>query len=172
MHPMLRLTKEEKLYCDYYESQGKRGVLERRYPETIVLTAAQPSATIRHLTTRRARVFMVTWSGQVFAARVEVQNSTGEHLTVNGSVHLPCLCGTMPLSTYSRRVDVVTPSQQHQLASRWTFVIEPNTVLEAGQQLTFTYSLEDSTDSPPKDGWLIKHIVHAWEFPNWQGGIL
>lgn len=173
MHPLLRLTREERQYCDYYETQGKRGVLERRYPARIVLTSSTPSVTVRHITTRRARVFMVTWAGDTSMMRVEIQNSTGEHVTVGGSVHIPCLSGHSPVSTLSRRTDLALPAALYPWDTRWTFVLEPNVVLEAGQQLTITYYLEDPQDpNIPEEGWLLKHVVHTWEFPNWEGGIL
>jgi hypothetical protein len=173
MRPTLRLTAEERLWNDYYTTGGKPGVLQRSDPATVVLDAAHRTVTTRQVTTRRCRVYAITWTGDVYAARVTIGVSTGERLVVTPT-HIPLLSGHAPHSTASRLPGLAaypTTGSASQAAPQFCFLIEPNLVLPGDVQLQFDYDLEDAGDQVIADGgsYLIQHVIHRWEFPGFGG---
>lgn len=183
--PLLNLTEDERKWNDYYDSpDGRRGVLVRRYPQTVLLDGTRRTATVNQSTPRRARVYAVTWSGDVQALRVAIKLSTGEQLTM-GPCHLPLLCGASPLSTLSVNANIISPvwpafSQAQpnlaaQLPHAFAWIIEPNTVLDGNAQMIFTYDLENPDypiplSGPGVTGFQVQQVVHQWEFPGYEGG--
>ena len=186
--PLLNLTDDEKRWNDYYDNptDGRRGVIVRRYPADIVLDGTRRLAVVNQSTPRRARVYCVTWSGDVQALKVSIKLSTGEQLTPGGPVHLPLLCGAVPWSTLSVNAflippvwptyDPLAPAPAAQLPPAFAWVIEPNVVLDGNAQLIFSYELENpnypipvlSTGQP--NAFNVQQVVHQWEFPGYEGG--
>ena len=176
MHPLLRLTPEEKVWNDYYTKGSRLGVLDRAYPATVKLSGSNPTAVAIFQTARRSRVWSVTWAGDVFAARVVLTDSTGERYTVD-PCHIPLLSGHSPLST--RTVSTSLPSYPLppfataalHTPPQWRFLLEPNIVLPGVKQLRFEYDLENRTDPALQLGteYTIYQVVHVWEFPGFRG---
>lgn len=178
MRPQLRLTDEERQWNSYYDTTtGQRGVLQRADPADVVLDSAHRTVTTRQVTTRRVRVYAITFTGDVYAARVSVYVSTGEKLVVTPT-HIPLLSGHAPHSTRSRLPGLAAyPTAASGAASathappQYTFLIEPNLVLPGDVQLLFDYDLEDPDDQVITNGgsYRIQHVVHRWEFPGFGG---
>lgn len=181
MHPVLRLTEEERRYNDYYDSGTRRGVLERRYPYTTTLTQTSPNNTIVHRTTRRSRVFMFTFSGDLQGVKFKLRTATGEQF-IQDAIHLPALVGASPRDPRSRNFGLVPvnfPNYNNQNASIWQgqglypFIIEPNIVLPGSRDLYLDFTPALRNDPVLGDtGYSINVIVHVWEFPGFQGGAM
>jgi len=185
MFSLLRLTAEEKRWCGYYTTRNadgsiKPGVIQRRYTQDLTLSAATPTDTRTVLATRRARVSKITWSGDVYAARVKVRDSVGESYTVD-PLHIPLLAGVSPHSTLT--VSPQIPPYPDELVAgdiavhqgpRWVWLIEPNIVLPGKIALFLDYSLENPNDPNLIDGrtYIIQQCVEQWEFPGFQGGAM
>lgn len=184
--PLLNLTDDEKRFNDYYDNaDGRRGVLVRRYPRDVVLDGTRRLAVVNQSTPRRARVYCVTWSGDVQAMKVSIKLSTGEQLTM-GPVHLPLLCGAVPWSTLSINATVMpptwpvwdtqSPAPAAQLPPAFAWVIEPNVVLDGNAQMIFSYELENANYPIPvvqtgqPNAFNVQQVVHQWEFPGYEGG--
>jgi hypothetical protein len=183
--PVLRLTPEELRWNDYYDMpDGRRGVLARALTKTITLDAAHLAASTFTVSSRRSRVYAITFSGDVTAAKVNVQSGSGEqYVGVGDFAHIPLLCGGCPHSTLDQGTPFpalypsaptlgAVPIVPH--AARPTlFEIEPNIVLPGAKQLQFNFALENPTD-PSIFGenavvYQIEFVVHLWEFPKWRG---
>jgi hypothetical protein len=185
MFTLLRLTAEERRWNDYYPTRKpdgsvRLGVLLRRYAQTVSLSSAQPTAVLTHFTSRRSRVWCVTWSGDVYGLRVKLRDSTGESYLVD-SCHLPTLSGVSPHSPLSvlpilppYPAAIVPGDAALQSPPRWQWLIEPNIVLPGLKQLLFEYSLENTSDPALAAGgaYRVTQVVHAWEFPGYQGGAM
>lgn len=181
--PVLRLTEEELRWNDYYDMpDGRRGVLARALTKTITLDAAHQAASTFTVSSRRSRVYAITWAGDVTAVRVKVESGSGEqYLGVADFMHIPLLCGGSPHSTLNEGVPFPPfyPSAGKTAnavshATRQTLLeIEPNIVLPGAKQLQFSYILENPND-PSIVGedavtYTIEMVVHLWEFPKWRG---
>jgi len=181
--PVLRLTPEELRWNDYYDMpDGRRGVLARALSKTITLDAAHPSASTFTVSSRRSRVYAITWSGDVTAARVNVQSGSGEqYLGVGSFCHIPLLCGGCPHSTLDQGAPfpALYPSKAasatavSHAARPFLLELEPNIVLPGAKQLQFSYTLENATDpsigGQTPTAYTIEMVVHVWEFPKWRG---
>lgn len=179
LRPLLRLTEEERKWNSYYgRAGGKPGVIQRVYPASVILSSSQPTASVVFRTSRRCRVYGITWSGDTNALRVAISSATGEQYT-DGPCHIPLLSGHSPHST----LDVVPflppwpngTNTDYALRAppAWDFEIEPNWTLPANKQLQFDYTLENPQD-PALTGqdaisYEVEHVVCVWEFPGWKG---
>lgn len=176
-----KLTKEEQKWCSYRGENGLPPVKTRRYPYQFTISSIGQSVSVPHFTSRRSRVFAITWTGDVSAFKVSIATSTGEKLTVN-PCHIPLLCGHSIFSTYRRglvsgypaTVLGATPPASSMKAG-WVMTLNPNFVLPGNVALQFDYTLEDV--SPTGDlvltnqgSYTVSHMVHQWEFPGFQGG--
>lgn len=183
MTPLLNLTQYERRWNDYYTSGAKRGVILRRYPATVTLSAQQQRQTVSHQVPRRSRVYSITWTGDVFALKVSLVLSTGEKLTVD-PVHIPLLSGHDTASTRSlhpvlkpawpARTPVILTAPQS--AAAWVWVIEPNVVLPGNAQLLCEYTLENTSSNAvfppaPYNFYRVQQCIHQWEFPGFEGGV-
>lgn len=179
MHPWLRLTAEEKRFNDLYDMpDGRRGVIERRYQYNVRLTSTNPLPQAIHRSTRRSRVFQLTFSGYLQGAALQFKTATGE-LYTQEPVHLPLLCGASPRDPSSVHPTLV-PAAFPQVANTpfsvsgarlWSYVIDPNIVLPGSQELQFLFSPMLANDPVLSgDGYNIGLTVHVWEFPGFQGG--
>lgn len=179
MHPLLRLTAEERKYNDLYDTRdGRFGVLERRYQYNVRLTASTPQPSVIHRATRRSRVFQLTFSGYVQGAAVLIKSAMGEQYTQD-PVHIPLLCGASPRdpgSVNSTLVpanfpQIINSAYESFTARLWPFVIDPNIVLPGSQELQLYFSPQLQNDPVLSgDGYNIGVTVHSWEFPGFQGG--
>lgn len=179
-----KLTEEEQGWNSYRGENGLPPIKLRRYPYTFSVSSINQSVSIPHFTSRRARVFAITWTGDVSAFKVSIATSTGEKLTVN-PCHIPLLCGHSIFSTYTRLavavaagypagvLGAVAPANSEQPG--WVLTLDPNFVLPGNVALQFDYILEDR--SPTGDlvlnaagTYTVNHMVHQWEFPGFQGG--
>ncbi len=180
--PVLRLTPEELRWNDYYDAaDGRRGVLARTLSKTIILDATHPAASTFTVSSRRSRVYAITWSGDVCAAKVAVSSGSGEdYLGVGDMMHIPLLCGGCPHSTLNEGAPFdlypaapsAGPAVSH--AARPTILeLDPNIVLPGAKQLQFNYALENPSDPSLADDddiqYTIEVVVHLWEFPKWRG---
>ena len=181
MTPLLGLTRQEREWNDYYTSGARRGVILRRYPATVTVSAQGSRQLVSHQVSRRSRIYSVTWTGDVFALRVNMYLSTGEQLTV-GPLHIPLLSGHDPASTrslhpvlrppYPARTPAVVSGPQSQAA--WVYTIEPNIVLPGSAQVLFEYTPENPAGGfppSPYNFFRIQQVVHSWEFPGFEGGV-
>lgn len=179
----LQLTAEERKWNSYYTTRNpdgsyRLGVQPRHYTQTKFLSLASPQASTIHFASKRARVWCITWSGDVYGLRVQPQTSTGE-LFCDEPTHIPLLMGCSPHSTATVSAQVppypslVAPGDiaVHQ-ETRWWWILEPNLVLPGDKQLILNYSLENPTDPALAQGgqYKIVQVVHQWEFPGYQGG--
>lgn len=179
MHPLLRLTKEELLYNYYYrDGSSRQPVIERKYPYSVKLTQTEPAPSIVHRTTRRARVFMVTFSGEVQGARVQLKSSLGETY-LQQPMHIPLLNGFSPRSPQSVHPTLaptpfVAPSNavfSLYPGDGWPLVWDPNIIMPPSGELNFNFMPELPNDVIlQSDGYLVNFVVHQWEFPGFQGG--
>lgn len=182
MHPFLRLTEEERRFNDYYDSpDGRRGVIERRYGYQVRLTTQEPTPGFTHRSSRRARIFQLTFSGRVDGARMKIRSATGEQF-LQDAVHIPLLCGFTPRDPRSVHPQLVpavypvianTPFNVYPTVGFYPYIMDPNIVLSGSQELYFDFApmlVNDATLGT--DGYNIGVIVHAWEFPGFQGGAL
>lgn len=180
MHPLLRLTAEERKYNDLYDTRdGRFGVLERRYQYSVRLTQSEPQQLAIHRATRRSRVFQLTFSGYVQGAAILIKSAIGEQYTQD-PVHIPLLCGASPRDPASTNATLVPPGGMPQIintpyeswtARQWPYVIDPNIVLPGSQELQMYFTpmlVGDPVLSG--DGYFIGVTVHSWEFPGFQGG--
>lgn len=181
--PVLRLTPEELRWNDYYDTaDGRRGVLMRTLSKTVTLDAAHTSTSAFTVSSRRSRVFAITFAGDVTAMRVNVQSGSGEqYVGVGDFMHIPLLCGGSPHSTLNLGTPfpALYPSAAagvtavSHAARDWLFEIEPNIVLPGAKQLQFQFTLENPND-PSISGqtpvtYVVEFVVHLWEFPKWRG---
>jgi hypothetical protein len=181
--PVLRLTPEELKWNDYYDaSDGRRGVLAHALTTNVTLNAANPAASSFTVSSRRSRVYAITFTGDVTAARVRISSGTGEqYFGVNDPCHIPLLCGGSPHSTLNQGAPfpALYPSAAAgatatpHAAREWLLEIEPNIVLPGAKQLQFAWDLENPND-PSIAGqtpvtYEIEAVVHLWEFPRWRG---
>lgn len=170
----LRLTPHEQTWNSLYDNGTKRGVLLRRYSNSVQLSTSQKLATAIFQTSRRSRVFMVTWTGDVAGAKVQIKASTGEDYIVSPA-HIPLLSGHGVTSRRSVSTNIAAyptgTTYALQPPPAWNFQIEPNIVLPGSKQLFFEYSLENPDDSvpTPSSPYLITQVVHTWEFPGYEG---
>lgn len=174
--PELKLTAEERQWCDVYDTATRKGVKLRRYSDLVALTATvrRVSVTLNRIV-RRGRVYGITWAGNVTALKVYISRSDGEQLTT-APTHIPLLSGHSPHSTLSRlplEGAYPTPAviSALQTPPAWEYRIEPNLIVPAGTQLQFEYSLEDPADAVLAAGGTLRvqQVVHVWEFPGWGG---
>lgn len=179
MHPFLRLTAEEREYNDLYDMpDGRRGVLERRYQYNVRLTATQPNPGVSHRSSRRSRIFQLTFSGYIQGVAFQFKEATGE-LYIQDPVHLPLLNGASPRDPSSVHPTLV-PAAFPQIANApfsvyasrvWPYIIDPNVVLPGSQELQLLFSPILQNDPVLSgDGYNVGVTVHAWEFPGFQGG--
>lgn len=184
MYKRLKLTDEEKKWNSYRGENGLPSVLLQKYDYEVTLTSAVQSTTIAHQTSRRSRVWKITWTGDTQAARVNIYTSVGVKFTQN-PCHIPLLSGHSPHSTYARSALLATYPQtltdaggsltSRHAAPAWELIWEPDIVLPGNVTLQFDYSLEDLTvtgDPILVAGgvYRIRHTVHTVEFPGFQGG--
>lgn len=182
MHPLLRLTEDERRYNDLYDdpTTGRRGVIERRYGYTVQLTASNPTPSFAHRSSRRARIFQLTFSGYLQGAKMRIRSAMGESYTQD-PLHLPLFCGASCRDPNSVHPTLV-PANFPQIANsqfmqnkgpRFAFVIDPNIVLPGSAELYFDFAPQLQNDPVlAGDGYPVGVIVHAWEFPGYQGGAL
>lgn len=185
LRPLLRLTQDEKRWSDYFSSmdangRSRHGVVNRLYPFSINLTGARPTATAIFRTSRRSRVYGITWSGDVNAARVQLTSSTGETYFVQ-PLHIPLVSGHGVWSTLNEGAGLFPPYPTAAVVGAapvftrdpmWDFEIEPNWVLPANKQLQFDYTLENPNDpalTVEGMAYQINHVVCVFEFPGWKG---
>jgi len=179
MHPFLRLTEEERKYNELYDMpDGRRGVLERRYQYNVRLTAVEPLPLVLHRSSRRSRIFQLTFSGFSQGAALQIKSADGE-LYTQDPVHLPLLCGASmrdPTSVHPALVPVGFPAQINTPyatypARLWPYIIDPNIILPGSRELQLQFSPQLQNDPIlSTDGYNIGITVHAWEFPGFQGG--
>lgn len=182
MHPQLRLTEEEKRYNDYYDSPGKRGVIERTYSYSVQLLSTNPQPLVVHTTSRRSRVFQLTFSGYYQGAKVQVKTATGE-LFINDPLHIPLLVGGAPRDPNSRNPGLI-PAQMPRpelgqgnaaksRALTWPYLFEPNIVLPGSRELQIQFSPARPNDPIlSQGGYVVGVTVWVWEFPGFQGGAI
>lgn len=174
MRSMLRLTEEERKWNSYHDTaDGKRGVLQRADVADVVLTSANRRITTRQVTTRRSRVYQITWTGDVYAMRCDIYLSSGEHFTQQPT-HIPLLSGHAPHSPASRLPGLAvypTAGTSTHAPPAWSLIIEPNLVLPGDVQLQIDYTLEDEDDAVLAEGgtYRVQHVLHRWEFPGFGG---
>lgn len=181
MHPMLRLTAEERRFNDLYDMpDGRRGVIERRYAYQVRLTSSNPLPQAIHRASRRSRVFQLTFSGYLQGVALQIKSATGE-LYTQEPVHLPLLCGASPRDPTSVHPVLVpvnfpqTVNTQYSTypARLWAYVIDPNIVLPGSRELQLAFSPMLQNDPVlSTDGYNVGVVVHSWEFPGFQGGAL
>lgn len=178
----IKLTKEEEKWCSYRGENGLPPVKVRKYPYSTTITSAKQTASVPHFTSRRARVFAISWSGDVYGLNVNISTSTGEKLTVN-PCHIPLLSGHSPFTTYTRSslvagypatiLGAVAPTRV--FAPSWMLELDPNLVLPGNVTLQFDYSLQDVSltgDLVLNAGgtYTVSWMVHQVEFPGFEGG--
>lgn len=176
-HPKLILTPHELQWNSIYDDGTKRGVLERHYTGFKQLSTAAKQGTYIFQTSRRTRVWGVTFSGDVYGAKVQISTSTGEKYTV-GACHIPSISGHGVTSRLSVTPNIGAYPQATtnaiQPAPAWTLEFQPNIVLPGSKQLFFDLSLDNPDDTVPAPGtpYLIAINVHVWEFPGFEGAAL
>lgn len=177
--PLLQLTADEQRWNAHYDTPGRRGVKLLRYPYELTLTAAARAFTVRHTSTRRARVWGLSFAGDFAGATIHVRKTSAETVT-QGPTHIPLLCGGPSHDPYSRlpnlagyptAANVVGFATAHAPAGPGWY-LNPNVVLAADTELAFDFGLADPADVALFQGgatYRISLIVHTWEFPGFGG---
>jgi hypothetical protein len=185
--PELDLTDAEREFVRYYADETKPGVLRRTY-KVLLANAAIAAAQITQPQTiqnvqisRRARVFGLTFAGDVSMWYLDVQSASGRRLTPPNPLAAQltppnppgCLVSSMfPGTPWDVNAQVgAFPGAAVLGIDQWQsgpLILEPNFVLVPNETLIFT-----GTPVPPAfapDAVLALEIgVHVWEFPDMAG---
>jgi hypothetical protein len=80
--PRCQLSDYEKRYTTKYPNPDNnvRGVLRRFYPANLELTAIQRQPSFQFQTSRRSKVFGITFAGDIEQFAIKLQTATGEQL--------------------------------------------------------------------------------------------
>ena len=183
--PHLELTEYERRFVRIYKTDKYPGVLRRMYEVTLNTqetdslnpSPAQPKLQAAVQITRRARVFGLTFSGDLSRWRLDIETASGERFTpkLDQSDGAPIVSSMVPGSVYSNLSHVGNPppaldgdTGQWSQVSTSPLLIEPNWELLPNETLLFRGEpLADPNDDPPlvPDDLHLCIGVHVWEFP-------
>lgn len=175
----LELTEYERRFVRHYQHTDEKGktypgVLRRTYP-LFLTNQAIPEINIlqarfseRLQISRRARVFGLTFSGNLDQWSINLKKTTGE--TFNPGINgLPDIAipNTLQMSTnyfkFSLIGEAPIGSNAEVYESRLPFIMEPNIELWPNTTLIFEGQPYDLEQQPPRR--VLAIGVHVWEFP-------
>lgn len=179
--PHLELTEYERRFVRIYKTDKYPGVLRRMYEanlntqETDQLNPSpqQPKLQAAVQITRRARVFGLTFSGDLARWRLDIETASGERFTpkLDQSDGAPVVSSMVPGSVYNALAHVGPPPfttdsdfGQWAQVSTSPLLIEPNWELLPNETLLFRGEPIEDEGAVPDD----LHLsigVHVWEFP-------
>lgn len=171
--PTPELTENERRYVSYYKHVDSKtgrvcpGVLKRIYQVELTSQAVPASGyptavfTDNVLISRRARVFALTFHGDLSAWLLNIQTGSGERFTVR-----QCLVSAMtPGSLYDGLANVGEPVNPLEYSmGMGALLIDPNWELIPNEPLVFEGELISTLD-PAEDQRFLTIGVHVWEFP-------
>ncbi len=183
--PELDLTDAERKYVGYYATPEKPGVLRRTYKivlanRAIPLAGILQPALIQNLQiSRRARVFGLTFAGDVSCWWLEIKTASGEQYTPPNTLAAQlgnppgCLVSSMLPGTPWNVAAVVGAypgvgfeGQQYQAGP---LILEPNGVLVPNETLIFSGTPQLPPLAVPPVTVALEIGIHVWEFPNMAG---
>lgn len=167
--PRLRLTPEEaKSSSKYFDPRvGRRGVLRRIYPGFLLLNTTVRLPIFPFNIARRARVFGMTFAGDVNRFKLALETVSGEQHTAE-PVFVPSLIGGFNQATIG--ISPTSAAPVAQALGYWQpYIIEPNIVLLPNQTLTIRGR---QTEPRVATDYRLDFCLHVWEFPAMAGSPL
>ena len=179
--PHLELTEYERRFVRIYKTDKYPGVLRRMYEVTLNTqetdplnpSPQQPKLQAAVQITRRARVFGLTFSGDLSRWRLDIETASGERFTpkLDQSDGAPIVSSMVPGTVANALAHVgAPPPATDNDTGMWSQVqtspllIEPNWELLPNETLLFRGEPIAAGEQVPND----LHLcigVHVWEFP-------
>lgn len=167
--PKLRLTPDEAIhvgkYADSRVGKKKPGVVRRAYPGTLILSATNRLPTYNFAVARRARIFALTFAGDLNAFLLQIQDATGEVVNMSplSTTHFGTGANDLPYGTFG---SPPVPGPVFPGSSNVPFIFDPNLLLLPNQTISVNGS---STAGDAVEDARLDFVLHAWEFPGMEG---
>ena len=174
--PRLILDDWEKRQIVKYNTpiDNRQSVKRKMYPGFLELTENNRLPTFPLNIARRAKIFGITFAGDIQHFRLTITDSAGEQFVAN-PIHIPHLQPGYVQNAIGNYTPDVAAGYPLAGYSQGPHIFNPAILLRPNQTVTFA-ALENEpagfNQSEPTNVYRVDFTVHVWEYPGMDGGAI